>query len=73
MADLTLREKSGLEKQTIQETSEFSEDRETLCSEWLIALPEMRMCDKHVTPGCVCQTVTDFYPIPYSHPILSEI
>lgn len=32
MTALTLREKSGFEKQTIQETSEFSADEQTLCS-----------------------------------------
>lgn len=73
MTALTLREKSVFEKQTIQEASEFSADEQTICSKWLIVLSEMNTCDKHMTPGCVCQMVTDSYSIPYSHPVLSEI
>ena len=66
MTVLTLREKSGFEKHTIQKTSDFSEDVQTLRSEWLLALSEMNTCDKHVTPDCVCQMVTDSHPIPDS-------
>lgn len=73
MTALALREKSGFEKQTMQEASEFSEDGQTLCSEWLIALSEINTCDKHVTLGCVCQMVTDSYPIPDCHLTLSQI